>query len=40
MQRSQTVRTGGAYRSANAGMSSAKHVRIVFAVNLRFPTEG
>jgi hypothetical protein len=27
-------------RSENAGMSSVKHVRTVFAVCLRFPTEG
>jgi hypothetical protein len=38
--RSQTVRTGGAGRSENAGMSSEKHVRNMFAVSLRFPTEG
>ena len=36
-QRSPTGRTGGAYRSANAGTSSEKRVRNVFAVNLRFP---
>ena len=35
--RSPTVRTGGARRSANAGTSSEKRVRNVFAVNLRFP---
>ncbi len=39
-QRSRTVRSGGACRSENAGMSSVKHVRTVFAVSLRFPTEG
>ena len=38
--RSRTVRSGGACRSENAGMSSVKHVRTVFAVSLRFPTEG
>ena len=37
MQRSSTVRTGGAYRSANVGTSSEKRVRNVFAVHLRFP---
>ena len=31
VQRSQIVRTGGARGSANAGTSSAKHVRNVFA---------
>ena len=36
-QRSQTARTGGADGSANAGTSSEKRVRNVFAVNLRFP---
>ncbi len=35
-----TVRTAGADRSENAGMSSEKHVRTVFAVSLRFPTAG
>ena len=35
-----TVRTTVAYRSENAGMSSVKHVRNMFPVNLRFPTEG
>ena len=35
-----TVRTAGADRSENAGMSSVKHVRTVFAVSLRFPTAG
>ena len=38
--RSCTVRSSGACRSENAGMSSVKHVRIVFVVRLRFPTEG
>jgi hypothetical protein len=40
MRRRLTVRTAGAYGSENAGMSSVKHVRIMFAVSLRFPTEG
>jgi hypothetical protein len=40
VQRSQTVRTGGALRSENAGMSSEKRVRISFTENLRFPEEG
>ena len=35
-----TVRICVAYRSENAGMSSVKHVRNMFPVNLRFPTEG
>ena len=35
-----TERTAVAYRSENAGMSSVKHVRTMFPVNLRFPTEG
>ncbi len=35
-----TERTSVAYRSENAGMSSVKHVRNMFPVNLRFPTEG
>ncbi len=35
-----TERTAVAYRSENAGMSSEKHVRNMFPVNLRFPTEG
>jgi hypothetical protein len=30
----------GAGRSENAGMSSEKHVRTMFAESLRFPTEG
>ena len=37
---SRTERSGGACRSENAGMSSEKHVRNMFAVNLRVPTEG
>ena len=40
MQRSQTVRTGGALGSENAGMSSEKRVRISFTESLRFPEEG
>ena len=35
-----TGRTSVADRSENAGMSSEKHVRTMFPVNLRFPTEG
>ena len=35
-----TGRTAAADRSENAGMSSVKHVRNMFPVNLRFPTEG
>ena len=35
-----TERMAVAYRSENAGMSSVKHVRTMFPVNLRFPTEG
>ncbi len=35
-----TERIPAAYRSENAGMSSVKHVRNMFPVNLRFPTEG
>ena len=34
------ARAVGADRSANAGMSSEKHVRTMFAESLRFPTEG
>ena len=34
------ARIVGAVRSANAGMSSEKHVRTMFAERLRFPTEG
>ena len=37
---SSTERSCAAYRSENAGMSSDKHVRNMFPVNLRFPTEG
>ncbi len=39
-QGSRTARSGGADRSENAGMSSVKHVRTVFAESLRFPTPG
>ena len=35
-----TGKTAGASRSENAGMSSVKYVRTVFAVSLRFPTAG
>ena len=35
-----TERTSVGYTSENAGMSSVKHVRNMFPVNLRFPTEG
>src|SRR3990170_1063035 len=35
-----TERTAGAGGSENAGMSSEKHVRTVFAVSIRFPTAG
>ena len=35
-----TERISVVYRSENAGMSSVKHVRNMFPVNLRFPTEG
>ena len=40
MRRRPTGRLTGAYGSENAGMSSEKHVRTMFAENLRFPTEG
>ena len=39
-QGSGTVKSRGAARSENAGMSSAKYVRTVFAENPRFPTPG
>src|SRR5699024_5694063 len=39
MQRSRTVRTCGACRSENAGMSNEKRVRISFTESLRFPEE-
>ena len=35
-----TGRTAVAYRSENAGMSSVKHVRTMFAASLRVPTQG
>ena len=35
-----TEKTVVDYTSENAGMSSVKHVRNMFPVNLRFPTEG
>ena len=40
MGRSQIVRTGGLYRSENAGISSENYVRIIMAENLRFLGEG
>lgn len=40
MQRSQTERESGAYRSENAGVSSARRVRIPSTERLRFPEEG
>jgi hypothetical protein len=40
MPRRLTGKTTGAYGSENADMSSVKHVRIMFAENLRFPTAG
>ena len=40
MQRSQTVRAGGALRSDNAGMSSESRVRIPSTECLGFPGEG
>ena len=36
----ELARFVGADGSANAGMSSEKYVRTIFAENLRFPTEG
>ena len=38
--RSRTGRSGGLYRSENAGMSSENYVGIIMAENLRFPGEG
>ena len=38
--RSQIERTGGLYRSENAGMSSENCARIAMAENLRFPGVG
>ena len=40
MHRSVTVRTSGALRSENAGISSEKEVRNLFTESLRFPGEG
>ena len=40
MRRRLTVRTAGAYGSENAGVSSARQVRILSTVCLRFPGEG
>ena len=40
MQRRLTVRTAGALRSENAGVSSARRVRIPSTVCLRVPGEG
>jgi hypothetical protein len=39
-RRSCTVRSSGGHRSENAGMSSVKYVRTVFAESPRVPTEG
>ena len=38
--RSQSGSDGGLHSSENAGMSSAKYVRIILAENLRFLEEG
>ena len=38
--RSQNGSAGGLHSSENAGMSSAKYVRIILAENLRFLEEG
>ena len=40
MRRRYTVRSVGAFRSENAGMSSARWVRIPSTVCLRVPGEG
>ena len=40
MGRSRSESGGGLYRSENAGMSSAKCVRIILAESLRFLEEG
>ena len=40
MRRSSTVRSCGAFRSENAGMSSEMWVRIPHTESLRFPGEG
>ena len=39
-RRRLTVKTAGAFRSENAGMSSARRVRIPSTVCLRVPGEG
>ena len=39
-EKPKLTRQGGVAGSENAGMSSVKHVRTMFAVSLRFPTEG
>ena len=40
MGRSLSGSAGGLHRSENAGMSSAKYVRIILAESLRFLEEG
>ena len=40
MRRRCTVRSAGAHRSENAGMSSERQVRILSVKNPRFPGEG
>ena len=40
LRRRYLERGAGADGSANAGMSSEKYVRTIFAEHLRFPTEG
>ena len=40
MGRSRSESGGGLHRSENAGMSSAKYVRIILAERLRFQKEG
>ena len=40
MGRSHTGRSGGLYRSENAGISSERKVRILPVEDLRFPEEG
>ena len=39
-RRSYTVRSGGAIRSENVGVSSEKYVRIIFTDRPRFPGPG
>ena len=39
-RRSHTVRSGGAHRSENAGVSSEMQVRILHTDSLRIPGEG